>query len=209
MRRLLLPVLAAALAGALSLPAGAHAHALFQPGWWKGKKLTQIVKGQRTIIAHDRAVIRSLQARPEMNHARHHRVLRSHRIQLRNTKRELGETLAAARAAKRAAAREAKRAAAAAAAAAAAGAAASSAPASTASGGAGGYASGSTAQCESGGDPSAVSADGTYRGKWQFDQQTWDAHAPAGWQGVDPAAAPEAVQDQAAGNVTYDAWPNC
>ena len=74
---------------------------------------------------------------------------------------------------------------------------------------AGGNASEATAACESGGDPTAVSSDGVYRGKWQFDQQTWDAHAPDGWKGVDPTAAPESVQDEAAGNVTYDAWPNC
>src|SRR4029079_10369093 len=29
------------------------------------------------------------------------------------------------------------------------------------------------AQCESGGDPTAVSADGTYRGLFQFDYGTW------------------------------------
>ena len=31
------------------------------------------------------------------------------------------------------------------------------------------------AACESGGDPEAVSADGTYRGKYQFDQGTWES----------------------------------
>ena len=45
--------------------------------------------------------------------------------------------------------------------------------------------------CESGGDPGAVSADGTYRGKYQFDYGTW---ASVGGHG-DPAAAPVKEQD--------------
>jgi hypothetical protein len=63
--------------------------------------------------------------------------------------------------------------------------------------------------CESGGNPRAVDPSGTYYGKWQFDQGTWDSFAPPGWRGVNPASAPEYVQDEAAMNVTYDAWPNC
>src|SRR5829696_5847470 len=47
------------------------------------------------------------------------------------------------------------------------------------------------AQCESGGNPRAVSPDGTYRGKYQFDQETWEAMGGTG----DPAEAPESVQD--------------
>ena len=31
------------------------------------------------------------------------------------------------------------------------------------------------AQCESGGNPRAISSDGTYRGKYQFDRETWNA----------------------------------
>jgi hypothetical protein len=50
------------------------------------------------------------------------------------------------------------------------------------------------AQCESGGDPTAVSADGTYRGKYQFDMSTWRSIGGSG----DPAAAPEATQDRLA-----------
>src|SRR4051812_5174331 len=50
------------------------------------------------------------------------------------------------------------------------------------------------AQCESGGNPRAVSADGTYRGKYQFDQATWEAMGGTG----DPAEAPESVQDRLA-----------
>jgi hypothetical protein len=68
--------------------------------------------------------------------------------------------------------------------------------------------SSSTAQCESGGSYTAVNPAGYY-GAYQFDQQTWDAYAPSGYQGVNPASAPPAVQDEAAANVPYDAWPNC
>ncbi|MEP6952971.1 MAG: transglycosylase family protein [Solirubrobacteraceae bacterium] len=65
------------------------------------------------------------------------------------------------------------------------------------------------AQCESGGDPTAVSSDGTYRGKYQFDRSTWQQLGGSG----DPAAAPESEQDQRAlalyrrrGTAP---WPNC
>lgn len=64
------------------------------------------------------------------------------------------------------------------------------------------------AYCESGGDP-YNRRNSRYRGKWQFDQSTWNAYAPAAWRGRDPAGAPEWVQDRAALAVTYDAWPNC
>lgn len=42
------------------------------------------------------------------------------------------------------------------------------------------------AECESGNDPTAVSASGKYRGAFQFDLTTWANYGPAG----DPAAAP-------------------
>ena len=42
--------------------------------------------------------------------------------------------------------------------------------------------------CESGGNPTAVSSDGSYRGKYQFDYGTWESVGGSG----DPAAAPEA-----------------
>ncbi len=45
--------------------------------------------------------------------------------------------------------------------------------------------------CESGGDPTAVSSDGTYRGKYQFDYGTWESVGGSG----DPAAASESEQD--------------
>ena len=65
------------------------------------------------------------------------------------------------------------------------------------------------AACESGGDPRAVSADGTYRGKYQFDRQTWAAVGGSG----DPAAAPEAEQDRRAAMLYARAgaspWPVC
>jgi hypothetical protein len=65
------------------------------------------------------------------------------------------------------------------------------------------------AQCESGGDPTAVSADGTYRGKYQFDRSTWQQLGGSG----DPAAAPESEQDQRALSLYRQRgtapWPNC
>jgi peptidoglycan hydrolase-like protein with peptidoglycan-binding domain len=65
------------------------------------------------------------------------------------------------------------------------------------------------AQCESGGDPRAVSASGRYRGKYQFDRATWRALGGTG----DPAAAPEAEQDSRAAQLLATrggaAWPNC
>jgi hypothetical protein len=67
----------------------------------------------------------------------------------------------------------------------------------------------SIAQCESGGNPRAVSPDGTYRGKYQFDQNTWEQMGGEG----DPIDAPESVQDKIALKL-YKArgtapWPNC
>jgi len=50
------------------------------------------------------------------------------------------------------------------------------------------------ARCESGGNPRAVSADGAYRGKYQFDRQTWKAVGGHG----DPARASEIEQDRRA-----------
>jgi peptidoglycan hydrolase-like protein with peptidoglycan-binding domain len=65
------------------------------------------------------------------------------------------------------------------------------------------------AQCESGGDPTAVSADGQYRGKYQFDRATWERLGGTG----DPAAAPEAEQDSIAAKLLAERgtspWPNC
>lgn len=67
----------------------------------------------------------------------------------------------------------------------------------------------SIAACESGGDPSAVDPSGTYRGKYQFDQQTWESVGGTG----DPAAAPEAEQDMRASTLMQQRggspWPNC
>jgi Transglycosylase-like domain len=65
------------------------------------------------------------------------------------------------------------------------------------------------ASCESGGDPTAVSADGSYRGKYQFSFETWASVGGSG----DPAAAPEREQDYRAA-LLYVAsgsspWPVC
>ncbi|HEX8206656.1 MAG TPA: transglycosylase family protein [Solirubrobacteraceae bacterium] len=65
------------------------------------------------------------------------------------------------------------------------------------------------AACESGGNPAAVDASGTYRGKYQFDLQTWASVGGSG----DPAAAPEAEQDRRAAMLYARAgstpWPVC
>lgn len=65
------------------------------------------------------------------------------------------------------------------------------------------------ADCESGGDPAAVSADGRYHGKYQFSRQTWREMGGSG----SPAAAPEAEQDRLAAKLLRrmgtSPWPNC
>jgi len=65
------------------------------------------------------------------------------------------------------------------------------------------------AQCESSGNPSAISPDGTYRGKYQFSRETWRELGGTG----DPASAPESVQDEMAAKLMQtqgpSAWPNC
>jgi TolA-binding protein len=67
----------------------------------------------------------------------------------------------------------------------------------------------SIAACESGGDPTAVSSEGTYRGKYQFDQGTWESVGGHG----DPVAAPEAEQDYRAALLYSRSgsspWPVC
>jgi peptidoglycan hydrolase-like protein with peptidoglycan-binding domain len=50
------------------------------------------------------------------------------------------------------------------------------------------------AQCESGGDPTAIGGGGLYRGKYQFAQATWESVGGSG----DPAKASEAEQDKRA-----------
>ncbi len=63
--------------------------------------------------------------------------------------------------------------------------------------------------CESGGNPAAVSADGTYRGKFQFDAGTWASVGGTG----DPAVASEAEQDYRAALLYARSgsspWPVC
>ena len=67
----------------------------------------------------------------------------------------------------------------------------------------------SIALCESGGDPTAVSSDGSYRGKYQFDYGTWESVGGSG----DPAAAPEDEQDYRAALLYSQSgsspWPIC
>lgn len=65
------------------------------------------------------------------------------------------------------------------------------------------------AQCESQGNPTSISADGQYRGKYQFDRSTWKAVGGTG----DPAAATEVEQDQRAAILLRQRgtapWPVC
>jgi hypothetical protein len=65
------------------------------------------------------------------------------------------------------------------------------------------------ASCESGGNPTVVSSDGSYRGKYQFSFETWAAVGGSG----DPAAAPEAEQDYRAALLYAQSgsspWPVC
>jgi murein L,D-transpeptidase YcbB/YkuD len=65
------------------------------------------------------------------------------------------------------------------------------------------------ARCESGGDPTAVSADGRYYGKYQFSRATWRRMGGRG----NPARAPESEQDRRAA-MLYEQegtrpWPVC
>ncbi len=65
------------------------------------------------------------------------------------------------------------------------------------------------AACESGGDPGAVSSDGSYRGLYQFDYGTWASVGGSG----DPAAASPAEQSYRAALLYSRSgsspWPIC
>jgi hypothetical protein len=65
------------------------------------------------------------------------------------------------------------------------------------------------AECESGGNPRAISPGGQYRGKYQFSRETWRNLGGSG----DPAAAPEWLQDRLALKLYRlrgtAPWPNC
>jgi resuscitation-promoting factor RpfB len=65
------------------------------------------------------------------------------------------------------------------------------------------------AECESGGDPTALSRTGRYRGKYQFRLSTWRELGGEG----DPADAPEWLQDRMALKLYRregsSPWPNC
>jgi hypothetical protein len=65
------------------------------------------------------------------------------------------------------------------------------------------------AECESGGNPRAISPGGTYRGKYQFSRTTWHNLGGTG----DPADAPEWLQDRLALKLYRQAgtapWPSC
>jgi peptidoglycan hydrolase-like protein with peptidoglycan-binding domain len=65
------------------------------------------------------------------------------------------------------------------------------------------------AECESGGNPRAVSRGGLHRGKYQFTRATWRALGGDG----DPAMAPEWLQDRLALELYRRSgsapWPSC
>ena len=65
------------------------------------------------------------------------------------------------------------------------------------------------AQCESGGNPRAISRGGTYRGKFQFSRSTWRSLGGRG----DPAKASERTQDRIALKLYRKSgtksWPAC
>jgi peptidoglycan hydrolase-like protein with peptidoglycan-binding domain len=65
------------------------------------------------------------------------------------------------------------------------------------------------AECESGGNPRAISPGGQYRGKYQFSRDTWRNLGGSG----DPAAAPEWLQDRLALKLYRlrgtAPWPSC
>ena len=65
------------------------------------------------------------------------------------------------------------------------------------------------AECESGGNPRAISPGGQYRGKYQFSRATWRLLGGSG----DPADAPEWKQDRLALKLYRESgtapWPNC
>jgi peptidoglycan hydrolase-like protein with peptidoglycan-binding domain len=65
------------------------------------------------------------------------------------------------------------------------------------------------AECESGGNPRALSPGGQYRGKYQFSLSTWRNIGGDG----DPVDAPEAEQDRLALKLYRRSgaapWPNC
>ena len=66
------------------------------------------------------------------------------------------------------------------------------------------------AECESGGNPRAISPGGQYRGKFQFSRGTWKDY---GGRGDDPAEASERHQDRIALRLYQargtDPWPTC
>lgn len=72
------------------------------------------------------------------------------------------------------------------------------------------------AACESHGNYRAVSKSGKFRGKYQFDQSTWNSVASR-WLpsavGHDPAGAPPAAQDHLARHLYLERgarpWPHC
>ena len=65
------------------------------------------------------------------------------------------------------------------------------------------------ADCESGGDPTAVSPTGQYRGKYQFDRQTWAAHGRQRRPGGGTQAEQDARAAQLLAQRGSAPWPVC
>lgn len=68
---------------------------------------------------------------------------------------------------------------------------------------------GSIAQCESGGDPGAVSPDGQYHGLYQFDQSTWESVGGSGSPSAASAAEQTARAQTLMGQSGTSPWPSC
>lgn len=68
---------------------------------------------------------------------------------------------------------------------------------------------GSVASCESGGDPSAVDASGTYHGAYQFDDPTFQAASGLSGSASDYDMATQTAAFQAWYPAHPEAWPNC
>lgn len=184
-------LLIASLATAVLAVPTASAHTPYRGKWWKGLHLKEIADKQERLLAHN--VRAAKRGKTRAVRAWHKKAIAWQTRELAKTRKAIA-AFAAAEAARRAA---------------------------TYSGGysdSAGYESGeaSTAgagtcgsacvQCESGGNPQAVSADGTYWGLYQFDRESWAAH------GGNPAtygSASAAEQTAVAANVGSDIWPNC
>lgn len=187
-------VLFIALATAILAVPTASAHTPYRGKWWKGLHLKEIAHKQEKLLAHN--IRASKHGNTAAVRAWHKKATKWQARELEKT-RDAIAAFAAAEAARRAAMYS-----------------GSSGyetsgsydGSSTVTSGGTGACGSACIQCESGGNPQAVSADGTYWGLYQFDRQSWVAH------GGNPAtygSASAAEQTAVAANVSSDIWPNC